>query len=228
VHIAIIVPPVSGATLTDINETGFEAEAWDPLEGTSNGDGIDHVRMWLYSPSFALMTVNDQFSVRYCLYNGTVTCNQMPGGQWSTLANGTYTLYAMAWADDGRTSALASKTFVIAWPTETPSNTPTPTKTYTPSPVPPPTDTQPPTNTSTPSHTPTHTATFTPTRTPTATHTPSDTPTPSNTPTPSTTFTPTFTHTPSRTPTDTPPATSTFTPTPTLPPSPTSTQCFDC
>jgi hypothetical protein len=228
VYIDIVVPPVSGATLTDVDETRFESRAWDPLIGTSNGDGIEHVRMWLYSPSMALLNVNDQFFVRYCLYNGTVTCNRMPGGQFSALTNGTYTIYAMAWADDGRTSALASKTFVIAWPTATPSKTPTPTKTYTPSPVPPPTDTLPPTNTSTPSHTPTFTPTFTPTRTPSNTPTPSDTLTPTNTPTPSNTFTPTFTKTPSNTPTDTPPATNTFTPTPTPPPSPTQTQCFDC
>ena len=228
VHIAIIVPPVSGTYLVDIDETQFEAEAWDPLIGTSNGDGIDYVRMWLYSPSFALMTVNDQFSVRFCLYNGTVTCNRMPGGQWNALANGTYTLYAMAWATDGRSSALVSKTFLIARPTPTPSDTPTPTKTYTPSPVPTATNTSLPTDTFTPSNTPTTTATFTPSRTPTATYTPSETPTPSLTPTPSNTFTPTFTHTPSRTPSHTPPATSTFTPTPTPPPTATEQQCFDC
>jgi hypothetical protein len=228
VHVDIVVPAVSGAIISDVDDTRFEARAWDPLIGTSNGDGIDYVRLWLYSPTFTLLTVNDQFSVRYCMYNGTVTCNRMPGGQFSALTNGTYTIYAMAWATDGRASALVSKTFIIAWPTATPSNTPTPTKTYTPSPVPPPTDTLPPTSTFTPSNTPTHTATFTPSRTPTPTYTPSETPTPSDTPTPSETFTPTFTHTPSRTPSHTPPATSTFTPTPTPPPSHTPTQCFDC
>ncbi len=228
VHIAIIVPPVSGATLFFIAESAFEAEAWDPDIGTSNGDGIDYVRLWLYSPSMALLSVNDQFSPRYCIYNGTIVCNQMPGGAWNALANGTYTLYAMAWANDGRTSALVSKTFVINRPTPTPTKTATPTKTYTPSPVPPPTDTLPPTNTYTPSNTPTKTSTPTPSFTPTSSYTPSITPTPSDTPTPSNTFTPTFTKTPSNTPSHTPPATNTHTPTPTPPPSPTNTQCFDC
>ncbi len=228
VHIAIIVPPVSGALLWDVEETRFEAEAWDPDIGTSNGDGINQVRLWLYSPTFALLSVNDQFSPRYCIYNGTVACNRMPGGAFNALANGTYTLYAMAWATDGRTSALVSKTFIIMRPSPTPTDTNTPTKTYTPSPVPPPTDTLPPTNTYTPSNTPTKTSTPTPSHTPTSSFTPSITPTPSDTPTPSNTFTPTFTKTPSNTPSHTPPATNTHTPTPTPPPSPTNTECFDC
>ena len=102
----------------------FEATAYDPLVGTNNGDGIDHVDMDVISPSGHDYKHTEK-SVPYCAFgqdNNTclplqffATGNRWPDGK--DVENGEYTFKITAVAPDGRsmTAELKVQVNVLPW-----------------------------------------------------------------------------------------------------------------
>ncbi len=131
-HIEIVVPVNSGEVITSVEQTRFEAEAWDPEHGTSNGDGIQNIRFWFTGPAFIPGTTEGV--VAYCAFVGNTPCPTMDNQiDHTTLPGGTYTIHAEATASDDGATIEASKTFVLQFPaTPTPTLTSTPTATPTP------------------------------------------------------------------------------------------------
>jgi hypothetical protein len=155
VMINILDPDPDGEIIFTEDQTAFEAYAYNPDYGNGNGDGIQNVRFWFEGPTSIPSRVESW--VRYCAFGGNEPC-QTIGSTFTSLADGTYTMYAQALGVDGRYSAVVSRTFIVQrTPTATPTNTPTATFTSTP------TSTF--TSTATPTTTATSTATFTPTNT---------------------------------------------------------------
>ncbi|GAB4581025.1 MAG: hypothetical protein Fur0022_37700 [Anaerolineales bacterium] len=163
-----IVEPANGEVITSIEDTRFEAIAWDTGVGTNNGDGIELVHLVLLDPSANVIVNTVDSTSPYCVWGSGNPCPMMSSTLWDSLPDGTYTF--IAWAKSsvtGSWSAPAQVDFVIdhnpitptATLTSTPTNTPTPTLTPTATP----------TNTPTPSQTPAPTETQLPTSTPTPT-----------------------------------------------------------
>jgi len=132
-YIEIINPDPSGITITSVNQTRFEAIAWDPTFGTSNGVGISEIRFWFEGPGSIPGRTENQAG--YCAFGGDSPCQPISAVMdFTTLPNGRYTIYARARGDDGRFSATVSKDFILQFPpTPTPTITSTPTATPIPS-----------------------------------------------------------------------------------------------
>lgn len=219
----IVVPPADNYQILDINQTNFEAYAYEnPI--TQNGHHIDQVHFQIFGPDNSLVYQSWDGESAYCTFGGNNTgnCDLMPANLYNSLANGNYTIWA--WAKSNQTNVWsypAIYTFSInratPLPTATRTITPTPTNTRTPTATstlcPPWICTPTPTNTPKPTDTPAPTATNTPR--------PTNTKPPTNTP-----LTPTVT-------TAVPPTATDITPSPTRTPVPTPTKtptpvCFDC
>ena len=133
VHIEFVLPDPSGVVITasNLEETRFEAIAWNPSYGTSNGDGIDNVEFWFGGPG-SIPGATER-AVAYCAFTGDTPCTRLDQRvDYSTLPDGTYTIYARAQGVDGRYSETISRNFILSsppTPTATASNTPTPTAT---------------------------------------------------------------------------------------------------
>jgi len=132
-YIEITNPDPSGVVITKVNQTRFEAIAWDPTVGTSNGSGISDVRFWFEGPGSIPGRTDD--NAGYCAFGGNASCGRIDAVMdFSTLPNGTYTIYARARGVDGRFSETVSKEFILQFPpTPTPTITTTPTATPIPS-----------------------------------------------------------------------------------------------
>jgi TadE-like protein len=160
IYVEIIWPDVDGRQIVTLDETGFEAIAWDPEVGTNNGDGIDHLVFSFSGPG--IIPGSDEYTFDYCAFNGDGPCDLMDPGVFNSLPNSNlfnttndYYMTVTAYAPDGRESTVVRR-FKIMKPA-----TATPTETFT----------------LTPTETPTSTYTTTITRTPSLTRTPSRTPT---------------------------------------------------
>jgi hypothetical protein len=133
VHIEFVLPDSSGVVITasNLEETRFEAIAWNPPYGTSNGDGIDNIEFWFGGPG-SIPGATERV-VAYCAFTGDTPCTRLDQRvDYSTLPDGTYTIYARAQGVDGRYSETISRNFILSsppTPTATASNTPTPTAT---------------------------------------------------------------------------------------------------
>jgi hypothetical protein len=232
--VSIIVPSVDGTLITNLSGTNFEATAYDPNVGLTDGAGIQSVTITFSGPGLIPGTIVTTAS--FCAFGGTGPCNDMNPVVFSSLPNSDlldtlndYYMTAVAMAPDGRTASVTRRFKMMApnTPTPTPTSTNTATSTNTP------TFTMTPTITLTPTYTSTNTATSTLTYTPTRTYTPTNTPTKTNTPTitytptitktPTNTYTPSITYTPSKTSTPTPTPTATNIPPATNTPVPTKT-----
>lgn len=176
-RIEIVVPSINGQQIDTLDQTAFQAIAWDTAFGINppDGSGIGAVAFELYDPSTRLIYTWVDYVASYCAFQGNGPCSTMMPGpgtpevpNFEALANGVYTLRARAQgntgANDGLWSVWASRPFVIDRPTPTITLTPTQTRT------------------STITRTPTITLTPTITRTPTITYTATVTPLPSATP----------------------------------------------
>ena len=177
IYVHIINPAVDGTTIYQNTDAPFQAVAWDPNLGTTDGQGISRVVFSFSGPT--PLSSRQENTAAYCAWGGNTPCPVMPLATYDSLAPGVYTMYATATAWSGAT-ATDSVTFIIPVPppTNTPTKTSTPTKTPTRTPVTPsntPTITRTPTPV-TPSNTPTRTRTATPV-TPTNTATRTSTPT---------------------------------------------------
>lgn len=133
IYIEIVNPALNGQIITAVNQTAFEAIAYNPPYGTNNGNGIQSIRFWFSGPSSIPARTEGQ--VRYCAFGGNEPCNYISSVMdYTTLQNGEYTMYAQATGVDGRVSVIVSKTFILQFPpTPTPTITRTPTATPTPS-----------------------------------------------------------------------------------------------
>jgi hypothetical protein len=132
IHIEITNPGQSGMVITSVSQTNFEAVAWNPPYGGSNGDGISNVTLWFSGPGTIPGRTDE--SARYCAFGapGNSPCRTMDNVvNIGSLPNGTYTIFARAYGIDGRYSEIVSKTFILQFPA-----TPTPTITNTPTPTP--------------------------------------------------------------------------------------------
>jgi hypothetical protein len=133
-YIDIINPDPSGIVITSVDQTRFEAIAWDPNVGTSNGNGISEIRFWFEGPGRIPGRTERQLG--YCAFSGNSPCNPISAVMdFTTLPNGTYTIFAQARSEDGfRYSGTVSKEFILQLPpTPTPTITNTPTATPIPS-----------------------------------------------------------------------------------------------
>ena len=157
VMVNIIDPNPDGEIIYTEDQMAFEAYAYNPDYGNSNGQGIARVRFWFTGPT-AIPARVESF-LAYCAFGGNGPCDTIGSTiPFTSLVDGTYTIYAQATGVDGRISAVVSRTFVVQRnPTATPTTSPTATMTSTPTA----------TFTTTPTFTatPTSTATFTPTGT---------------------------------------------------------------
>jgi len=133
IYIEIINPDPSGMIVTSVDQTRFEAIAWDPNIGTFNGNGIRNIRFWFDGPGYISGRTESQAG--YCAFSGNSPCNRIDAiMDYTTLPNGTYTIWARAEGNDGRFSESVSKTFILNFPpTPTPTITDTPTATPVPS-----------------------------------------------------------------------------------------------
>ena len=133
VHIEFVLPDPSGVVITasNLEATRFEALAWNPAYGTSNGNGIDNVEFWFSGPG-SIPGATER-AIAYCAFTGDTPCTRLDQRtDYSALPDGTYTIYARAQGVDGRYSETISKNFILSsppTPTATASNTPTPTAT---------------------------------------------------------------------------------------------------
>ena len=132
VHIEFVSPD-EGQVITSPSQTPFEALAWNPPYGSSNGDGISNVRFWFDGPGS--IPGRQENIVAYCAFGGDRPCSTLDSVvNYQTLPNGTYTIYARALGIDGRYSETISRTFILNFPpTPTPTITDTPTATPFPS-----------------------------------------------------------------------------------------------
>ncbi len=132
IYIAIVSPDPDGQVITAVNQTPFEAIAYNPPYGTNNGDGIARIRFWFSGPSS--IPARTEAQRRYCAFGGDGPCNFISSAlDYTTLLNGEYTMYAQATGVDGRTSVIVSRRFILQLP---PTPTPTVTSTFTPTPLP--------------------------------------------------------------------------------------------
>ena len=51
VHIEIVDPDPDGELITEEGQMPFEAIAWNPAYGTTNGDGIYEIHFWFSGPT---------------------------------------------------------------------------------------------------------------------------------------------------------------------------------
>jgi hypothetical protein len=120
--------------VTSLSQTRFEAIAWNPPYGTSNGNGIRNIKFWFAGPGTIPGRTEGQKA--YCAFSGNSPCEMLNTAvpNYGSLPNGTYTIFARAEGVDGRLSVTVSKTFILNFPpTPTPTITSTPTATPFPS-----------------------------------------------------------------------------------------------
>lgn len=154
----IVVPANDGSPVSTIEDTRFQAIAYDPNVGFTDGAGIQRVEFEIYTPNNVRAYAATDTTAAYCTFGGNGPCNFT--NFQSGAPNGSYTLRARAQTTGGIWTNWVTRTFIIgSVPTATatflPTDTPIPpTLTETPSPM--------------PSDTPETTATDTPTETSTA------------------------------------------------------------
>ncbi|MBC8504891.1 MAG: hypothetical protein ISR58_12085 [Anaerolineales bacterium] len=104
-----IVYPSNGQIVTDISQTGYEAEAWIG-SARINGNDIERVEFRITSVGY----FNSEQALRYCAFSGNPVCDTMTQSFWDSLSDGTYILEARACsAVTGDCSGWVSKSFEI-------------------------------------------------------------------------------------------------------------------
>jgi hypothetical protein len=107
----IAVPAADNAAITTLDQTRFEATAYNPLVGTSNGAGISQIAFEILRPDGSLYYSSTESTAAYCVFGGDTPCNT-----YSFLLvqpNGIYTLRAQARATNGTLSSWVSRPFEI-------------------------------------------------------------------------------------------------------------------
>jgi TadE-like protein len=133
IHILILNPATDGTVIRANTDAPFQAEAWDPNIGTTNGNGISNIVFTFSGPSS--IGAHTENSALYCAFGGVnPVCDPITLAVFATLTPGTYTMTATATATSGAT-AIDTVTFIIPVPF-TPTPTLTPTRTSTPTATP--------------------------------------------------------------------------------------------
>ncbi|MBN1451032.1 MAG: Ig-like domain repeat protein [Anaerolineales bacterium] len=107
----IIVPPADGTSITNMNDTRFEAEAWDPAIGIMNGDGITSVTFTIYDSIGNIVHTYTDITSLYCAFGGDSACAPSVAAG-ITLPADTYTLEATVLTNAGGTETV-TRTFII-------------------------------------------------------------------------------------------------------------------
>lgn len=110
-HLEITVPPSDGTVVTNMNQTKFEAEAWDSTVGINNGDGIASITFVIYDSLSNLVYTDSDVTLLFCAFGGDSQCAPSTA-VGVNLPTGTYTLEAMALTDASETKAV-TRTFTI-------------------------------------------------------------------------------------------------------------------
>jgi hypothetical protein len=122
-YLAITYPAQDGETYTLEAQTPFEAVAYDPFYGLSNGDGVSKVQFQIYDPSNDLILDHTETQEAYCAFSGGAPCpdwkkwsgSDFSSKNWKDLDNGTYTLRVRAqWQQNGSWSDWVERTFVVS------------------------------------------------------------------------------------------------------------------
>jgi hypothetical protein len=104
-----IVAPSDGASINGLGQTRFQAIAYDPAIGTTDGAGITSVDFSLVQLSGGAYSFSSSDNgAQYCAFGGNGPCGTAPA--WGSMASGTYRLTATANAS-GKPSVTASVTF---------------------------------------------------------------------------------------------------------------------
>jgi hypothetical protein len=106
-----VVNPSNGATISSVGQTGFEAIAYDPSVGMTNGNGITSVDFSIVQLSGGTYTYSHtENTPAYCAFGGDSPCTTSPA--FGSMTPGTYRLTATAHAP-GKPNASDSVTFTI-------------------------------------------------------------------------------------------------------------------
>jgi len=110
-YLKIVNPPNDGATITGNDETMFEAAAWDPAVGTTNGDGITSITFIIYDSTGNTLHTYTDVTSSYCAFGGDGPCNDAASAS-ITLSSDTYTLEATMLTNAGETVTV-TRIFII-------------------------------------------------------------------------------------------------------------------
>jgi hypothetical protein len=106
-----IVDPSDGASINGVGQTRFEAIAYDPSVGMTNGDGITSVDFSIVQLSGGAYTYSHtENTAAYCAFGGGSPCATSPA--FGSMTPGTYRLTATAHAP-GKPNVSVSVTFTI-------------------------------------------------------------------------------------------------------------------
>ena len=104
-------PPTDGSTITNMNNTRFQVEAWDTTVGINNGDGITSVTFVIYDSLTNIVHTYVDLTPLYCTFGGDSACIPSVAAGVNLPAD-TYTLEATVLTDAGGTSTV-TRTFII-------------------------------------------------------------------------------------------------------------------
>jgi hypothetical protein len=107
----IVVPPTDGTTITNMNNTRFQVEAWDTTVGINNGDGITSVTFVIYDSLTNIVHTYVDPTPLYCTFGGDGACVPSVAAGVNLPAD-TYTLEATILTDAGGTETV-TRTFII-------------------------------------------------------------------------------------------------------------------
>lgn len=110
----IIVPANNGSSVTGVQDTRFQAVAYDLNVGSADGSGIQQVAFEIYSPGNVRVYTSSDTAAAYCAFGGNGPCNMT--NLQSGAQSGTYILRARALTSSGTWSNWVSRTFVIVLP----------------------------------------------------------------------------------------------------------------
>jgi hypothetical protein len=104
-----ITVPSNGASISGVGQTRFQAIAYDPAVGTTDGMGISSVDFSLVQLSGGSYSFSvNEGQAAYCVFGGNGPCSTAPA--WASMTPGTYRLTATANAP-GKPSVTVSVTF---------------------------------------------------------------------------------------------------------------------
>ena len=111
VHLEIIIPASDGTEILNLSNTAFEAEAWDPAVGTSNGDGITSISFMISNSLGPIIYTYADSASDYCVFKGDGPCKDAEKASISLKA-GNYTLEATVLTATGETKTV-TRTFIV-------------------------------------------------------------------------------------------------------------------
>ncbi|MBN1886647.1 MAG: pilus assembly protein [Thermoflexales bacterium] len=118
-YVDITYPSSNGATVSALSQTGFEALAYDPDAGLTNGTGIAQVQFQLYTPSGAKILDRTESTVAYCVFSGDAPCAAWDSNasvSFDDAPNGSYTLKARAYSNTKGWSDWVERSFTLSKP----------------------------------------------------------------------------------------------------------------